>query len=395
MNSVSVGLSKYCLVLTLVVLNTVSLGLLTAYVVSNLQHSESPSQHHSNSLRQLSQSQQLRASDLNVRSPSLQNLPFATKVLKAAVQEAKASQVHTAVGFLKHHLQPDSTSKDSHDAATTATKYYRSTSKATARRKSTEKHTISVMLEKNTTITRDKSTATTATTATKHIRPTMPGAATDSKRATARPLTTVAGQKKTLRSTQLKASIPLSLSVAKQHQDLLSSMRFITLSRDKIRSKHVASVAAAFSLNASSAIVPAFDIASFTANTIDEMVKTGYLHTNMSSSFRKTPGQAAALRSHVHVWETLAASPGSDDQYFTIFEDDVQFESNFLVNMSSMLAELPSDWDFLYLFVHPQQLKNNIKSIPGKKLINRVTYTYGLGMMYLIYFVTCCLIVNA
>ena len=165
--------------------------------------------------------------------------------------------------------------------------------------------------------------------------------------------------------------------------EFLASMRFITLLRDNTRKNHITSICNQYGLNTSVAIVPAVDIATLSSSVIPELQRQGYLSKPLFKSFRRTPGQIAALKSHVSVWERLASTPGPDSMFFTIFEDDVGFSPYFLGNMSGVMQELPEDWDFCYLFVHPKQVDKNVRTIPGKKFINKAVYTYGLGKTFL------------
>ena len=160
-------------------------------------------------------------------------------------------------------------------------------------------------------------------------------------------------------------------------------MRFITLLRDNTRKNHITSICNQYGLNTSVAIVPAVDIATLSSSVIPELQRQGYLSKPLYRSYSYAPGQMAALKSHVSVWERLASTPGPDSMFFTIFEDDVGFSPYFLGNMSGVMRELPEDWDFCYLFVHPKQVNKNVRTIPGKKFINKAVYTYGLGKTFL------------
>ena len=158
-----------------------------------------------------------------------------------------------------------------------------------------------------------------------------------------------------------------------------ASMRFITLLRDNTRKNHITSICNQYGLNTSVAIVPAVDIATLSSSVIPELQRQGYLSKPLYRSYSYAPGQMAALKSHVSVWERLASTPGPDSMFFTIFEDDVGFSPYFLGNMSGVMQELPEDWDFCYLFVHPKQAHRNKRIIARKEFIHRAIYTYGLG----------------
>ena len=89
-------------------------------------------------------------------------------------------------------------------------------------------------------------------------------------------------------------------------------------------------------------------------------------------------GQLACFLSHMSLWKKIV-----DDNIpeMIILEDDATIPDNFYEKLNEMRSELPSDYDILYLFIHPLQYKDvkvhTEHLIPGKNNIVKRYTSYG------------------
>jgi len=67
-------------------------------------------------------------------------------------------------------------------------------------------------------------------------------------------------------------------------------------------------------------------------------------------------GMLACMLSHIQVWQSIVSENLSE---CIILEDDISISPDFLQQFNLIYKELPKDYDFLYLFVHPDCKKEN------------------------------------
>jgi GR25 family glycosyltransferase involved in LPS biosynthesis len=60
-------------------------------------------------------------------------------------------------------------------------------------------------------------------------------------------------------------------------------------------------------------------------------------------------GRHGAMLSHLNIWKKIIESDGSEDEKFTIFEDDAVFHSEWSVLAPEFYFVTPKDWDILFL----------------------------------------------
>jgi len=90
--------------------------------------------------------------------------------------------------------------------------------------------------------------------------------------------------------------------------------------------------------------------------------------------FNFTRGQLGCLLSHLSLWHNLLSS---NPPHLITLEDDCILGPTFSTHVNNILAELPSDYDFCYLYVFDDHYKNTDDvTIPGKQFINKAYYTW-------------------
>lgn len=89
-------------------------------------------------------------------------------------------------------------------------------------------------------------------------------------------------------------------------------------------------------------------------------------------------GQLGCSLSHISIWKEMIEK---NIENMLILEDDVFIPNNFQEKMKNILDELPKNYDFLYLFVHPYNYKNIDENseyyLKNKKLIVKAYKTFG------------------
>ena len=83
-------------------------------------------------------------------------------------------------------------------------------------------------------------------------------------------------------------------------------------------------------------------------------------------------GQIACLLSHIKVWKHMIQNNIKEQ---IILEDDANIPGNFLEQFNNIYSELPKDYDFLYLVVHPDCYKKN-RNTDFKYIVDGYS-TYG------------------
>jgi len=95
---------------------------------------------------------------------------------------------------------------------------------------------------------------------------------------------------------------------------------------------------------------------------------------------KATRGQLGCTLSNISLWKEMVEK---NIKNLLIIEDDVFIPDDFDNKMNELLKELPSDYDFLYLFVHPHNYiyidenNNSEYYIKGKNNIVKAYKTYG------------------
>jgi len=115
-------------------------------------------------------------------------------------------------------------------------------------------------------------------------------------------------------------------------------------------------------------------------NEINKCIKK--FSITIDSKYKKTCtiGQLGCTFSHMLLWKNMV---DNNIKEMIVLEDDVEIPSDYEDKIKNIVNELPEDYDFLYLFVHPVIIKNmesveNQKyTIPGKKLIVKGYKTWG------------------
>lgn len=82
-------------------------------------------------------------------------------------------------------------------------------------------------------------------------------------------------------------------------------------------------------------------------------------------------GQIACLLSHIEVWKKIIQN---NVEKMLVLEDDAVLTDDFIGNFRLMYDELPKNWDFVYLYIHPD-CKRNVDD--KYKYINIGFKTYG------------------
>lgn len=105
-------------------------------------------------------------------------------------------------------------------------------------------------------------------------------------------------------------------------------------------------------------------------NDLEEKLGKRKINKKFISFCRR--GQIACLLSHIEVWKKIIQN---NIEKMLVLEDDAILTDNFIVNFKSMYQELPKNWDFVYLYVHPDCKRN----IPDNKYkyLNTGFKTYG------------------
>jgi len=148
--------------------------------------------------------------------------------------------------------------------------------------------------------------------------------------------------------------------------------RVILLERDAQRVTHINMEFSEMIQDNQISIFPAVD-----GEKDDLQEKLKNLEIDVAPDFagRATSGQVGCAISHMMLWSELKES---DTKRCVVLEDDVSLTENYRHNLEVVLSELPSEWEFVLLFTHPEHshIKNR-KEIPGKmQLLNRIP-TWG------------------
>lgn len=80
-------------------------------------------------------------------------------------------------------------------------------------------------------------------------------------------------------------------------------------------------------------------------DAISWRLKTDLFENKYPKKF--TSGRLGCFLSHFMLWNHLSHVSNSEEAI--VFEDDVRIDSTFTKSLNSILNQLPSDWDFVYL----------------------------------------------
>jgi len=148
--------------------------------------------------------------------------------------------------------------------------------------------------------------------------------------------------------------------------------RIILLERDLDRVNHVESQFSQMIQDNEVSIFPAID-----GQKDDLQEELNNLDIDVVPDFasRATSGQVGCAISHMKLWSELKES---GINRCVVIEDDVSLTENYRHNLEVVLSELPSEWDVVLLFTHPEHSNiKNRKEIPGKmQLLTRIP-TWG------------------
>ena len=108
---------------------------------------------------------------------------------------------------------------------------------------------------------------------------------------------------------------------------------------------------------------------------------------SIPQEFFKKPGAKGNLGcalSHFHLLKMVVERKY---EKVIIFEDDIKVPEDFRNKLSLVLDEVPDNFDFLYLWVHPKYRHQDDSNflVPGKSYVRKYSYTYGTSA-YLVTF---------
>ena len=148
--------------------------------------------------------------------------------------------------------------------------------------------------------------------------------------------------------------------------------RIILLERDIDRVNHVESQFSQMIQDNEVSIFPAID---GQKDDLQEELKNLDIDVVPDFASRATSGQIGCALSHLKLWSELKES---GINRCVVIEDDVSLTENYGHNLEVVLSELPSEWDVVLLFTHPEHSNiKNRKEIPGKmQLLSRIP-TWG------------------
>lgn len=148
--------------------------------------------------------------------------------------------------------------------------------------------------------------------------------------------------------------------------------RVILLERDVDRVNHVNSEFSKLIQDSEVSVFPAVD---GEKDDLQEELKNLEIDVVPDFASRATSGQIGCAISHMKLWSELKES---GIKRCIVLEDDVSLTDNYRHNLEVVLSELPSEWDVVLLFTHPEHSNiKNRKEIPGKmQLLNRIP-TWG------------------
>jgi glycosyl transferase family 25 len=81
----------------------------------------------------------------------------------------------------------------------------------------------------------------------------------------------------------------------------------------------------------------------------DDFRKIGTPRWALQDLTKKRKGELGCYYSHFSLISEMSKKSSSSNKAVLIFEDDVRFPDNFLHKLHEALAEVPSDWDILFL----------------------------------------------
>lgn len=146
----------------------------------------------------------------------------------------------------------------------------------------------------------------------------------------------------------------------------------ILLERDKDRVDHVNKIRTRFP------DIQVFGAIDGQTNKIEEILNTKEFLLSDDYKNKCNRGQLGCLFSHIFLWKKIVAE---NIKECVIFEDDVEIPNDFHERFLNIHKELPQNYDFLYLFVHPKQYKvlteKDAAFIKGNKYISKAYKTYG------------------
>jgi GR25 family glycosyltransferase involved in LPS biosynthesis len=165
-------------------------------------------------------------------------------------------------------------------------------------------------------------------------------------------------------------------------QNIKENSRVILLRRDEERERHVNKHLSQVRT------VDAIDHMELNAGEIKRFQNDNFLHSRFQTDifFHKPllKGQIASYLSHARLWTSII---DEDLPFLVIFEDDAVLAPDFWKKCTQIFAELPQDFDFVYLFWHEWQRRNEWRrdlltapdwAIKGKNHIRRAPPMYGL-----------------
>ncbi len=91
------------------------------------------------------------------------------------------------------------------------------------------------------------------------------------------------------------------------------------------------------------------------------------------SVFFSRSGEIGCYLSHLQILQDFS---NSKQRYKLILEDDMRLEKNFTKHLKEALLECPENWDFLYLYANPIQMKLST-TIKGKMHILKAPRLWG------------------
>lgn len=165
-------------------------------------------------------------------------------------------------------------------------------------------------------------------------------------------------------------------------QNIMDNARVILLRRDEEREHHV-------NKHLSQArVVDAIDHTELNAREIKGHQHNNFLHSRYQTDFffqkPLLKGQIASYLSHAKLWTSVI---DKNLPFVVIFEDDAVLAPDFWKKCTALYNELPEDFDFVYLFWHEWQRRNEWRrdlltapdwAIVGKKHIRKAPPMYGL-----------------
>lgn len=83
-------------------------------------------------------------------------------------------------------------------------------------------------------------------------------------------------------------------------------------------------------------------------NELEEKLGNRKINKKFMSFCRR--GQIGCLLSHIEVWKKIVKN---GIQKMIVIEDDVILNENFIKKFNLMYRELPENWDWVYLYIHP------------------------------------------